>query len=172
MRYWTWQTDFFAILDHFSLFYLSNNLKYQNFEKIKKTPGDIIVLHKCTKSHHHMLYRSWEMERDECTCSCSFWTLLFYPLNHPKNENFKKKKTTTKEPGDVIILHKCTKKYGLMVYCSWDMARDRCNCYFSIWPIFSLFTPLKIRWYTVPEKWCSTDDGQQMDAQTGGKSDT
>ena len=118
IMYGSWDIErdrqiFFAILDHFSLFYLSNNLKYQNFEKIKKTPGDIIVLHKCTKSHHHMLYRSWEMERDECPCSCSFWTLLFYPLNHPKNENFKKKKTTTKEPGDVIILHKCTKNMGL-----------------------------------------------------------
>ena len=28
-----------------------------------------------------------------------------------------------------------------MLYCSWDMARDRCN-YFSFWTIFCPFTPL------------------------------
>ena len=30
-------------------FYPSNNLKNQNFEKMKKTPGDNIILHMCTK---------------------------------------------------------------------------------------------------------------------------
>ena len=32
--------------------------KIQNFEKMKKTSGDIIILHKCTKNHDHMLYCS------------------------------------------------------------------------------------------------------------------
>ena len=27
-----------------------------------------------------------------------------------------------------------------MLYCCWDMARDRCNCYFSFWAIFCPFT--------------------------------
>ena len=71
-----------------------------------------------------------------------------------------------------------------MLYCSWDMVRDRCNCYFSFWAIFCPFTPLTaqkikilkkwkkcleissfyisvpkimIRWCTVPEIWCMTD---------------
>ena len=43
-------------LVHFLYFYPINNLKNQNFEKMKKTSGDIIVLHKCTKNYDHMLY--------------------------------------------------------------------------------------------------------------------
>ena len=37
----------------------------------------------------------------------------FYPINNPKNENFKKMKTKT--PGYIIILHKCTKNHGHML---------------------------------------------------------
>ena len=57
-----------------------------------------------------------------------------------KNENFKKIK---KVPGDIIILHNCTKNNDHRLYCFWDMARDRCNCYFSFWAIFCPFTLLK-----------------------------
>ena len=48
----------FIILDHFLPFYPHNNLKNPNFEKLKKMPGDIIILHKCTKNHDHMLHCS------------------------------------------------------------------------------------------------------------------
>ena len=41
-----------------------------------------------------------------------------------------------KRPG----LHKCTKNNDQMLYCAWDMARVRCNCYFSFWAIFRPFT--------------------------------
>ena len=72
--------------------------------------------------------------------------LPFYPLtawkmkiSSMKNENLKKMK---KRPGDIIIiLHKCTKNYDHMPYCSWDMAHDTCNFYFSFWAIFCLLTP-------------------------------
>ena len=48
---------FFFILCYFLCFYPINNPKNRNFEKMKKTHGDII-LHKCTKNHDHMLYCS------------------------------------------------------------------------------------------------------------------
>ena len=107
--------------------------------------------------------------------------LPFYPPNSPKNQNFEKMK---KNPGDIIILHMCTKNYDQMMYGSWDMVHDRCNCYFSFWSIFCPFTPLTnekikilkkwktlleislfyicvpkimIRWCMVPEIWCVTD---------------
>ena len=35
-----------------------NNPKNQNFEKMRKTPGDIIILHLCTTNDHHMMYGS------------------------------------------------------------------------------------------------------------------
>ena len=59
-----------------------------------------------------------------------------YPPKSPKNQIKKKKKNT---PEDIIILHKCTKNYDHMLYCSWDMTRDRCN-YFSFGAIFCPFT--------------------------------
>ena len=65
--------------------------------------------------------------------------LPFYPPNSLNNENFEKMK---KNPGDIHILHKCTKNHDHMLHCYWDMACDRCNCYFSFWDIFCPFTPL------------------------------
>ena len=58
------QTGFFVILEHFLPFYLTHNLKNQNFEIMKKTPGDITILHLCTTNGNHMMYHSWDMEHD------------------------------------------------------------------------------------------------------------
>ena len=71
--------NFFVILDRFLPFYTTNNLKNQNFEKLKKAPGDIIILHKCTKNHDHMLYCSLDMARNGFNCCFSFWA-IFYPF--------------------------------------------------------------------------------------------
>ena len=45
------------IFCHFEPFFTllpPNHPKKQNFEKIKKTPGDIIILHKCNINDNHM----------------------------------------------------------------------------------------------------------------------
>ena len=76
--------------------------------------------------------------------------LPFYLPNSPKNQNFEKMKKT---PGDIIILHMCTKNYDQMMYSSWDMVRDRCNCYFSFWDIFCPFTPLTAQKIKILKKW-------------------
>ena len=34
---------------------------------MKKTPGDIIILHMCTKNYDQMMYGSWDMVRDRQT---------------------------------------------------------------------------------------------------------
>ena len=39
-----------------------------------------------------------------------------------------------------------------MLYCSWDIARDRCNCYFSFSVIFCPFTPLTARKMKISNK--------------------
>ena len=59
----------------------------------KKTPGDVI-LHKCTKTHDHMLYCSWDMVCDRCSCFFFHfgWYFSLLPPNSPQNENFKKMK--------------------------------------------------------------------------------
>ena len=84
----------------------------------KKMPGDIIILHKCTKSHDHMLYCSWEVAHDSCNFQFSFWA-IFCPFQ-PKKSKLKKNKTL----GD-IILHMCTKSYGQMMLGSWDIVCNR-----------------------------------------------
>ena len=104
--------------------------------------------------------------------------LPFYPPNNPKNEPSKKER---KRLGDIIILHKCSKNYDYMLYCSWDMMCDQCNCFFfqcifHLGPFSALFPPNSIKWkkhlvissfhtslaktmiicYTVPEIWRMT----------------
>ena len=54
------------------------------FQKKKKTPGDIIILHMSTINKNHMMYDSWDMERNRQNF---FWFgpfFHFYPFNpHP-----------------------------------------------------------------------------------------
>ena len=53
------------ILGYFLLFYQPNNSpKNQNFKKMKKIPGDIIILPMCTKSYDQMMYGSKDMVCD------------------------------------------------------------------------------------------------------------
>ena len=56
----TWSaTEFFLILELFLPFYPPNNPENQNFEKMKKkTPGDIIISHRCTINDNHIMYDS------------------------------------------------------------------------------------------------------------------
>ena len=56
-------------------FYPSNNPKNRNFENMKKKPGDIIILHKCTINDSHMMYGSWDMECNGQNFM-SFWTVF------------------------------------------------------------------------------------------------
>ena len=128
----------FVILDHFLHFYPPNNPKNQNFEKIKKPPGDIITFHMCTINENHMMYGSWNMEHVKDNFVILDCFLPFYPCNNPKNQNFEKLKKTA---GDIIILHKCTKNHDHMLYFSLDMVSNRFN-YFSFWAIFYPFTSL------------------------------
>ena len=69
---------------------------------------------------------------------------LFFAALPPKKsaKNIKILKKWKKGPRDIIILHMCTKNYDQMMYGSWDMVHDRCNCYFSFWAIFCPFAHL------------------------------
>ena len=54
---------------------------------------------------------------------------------------------------DIIILHMCTKNYDQTMYSSWDMVRDRCNCYLSFWVMFCPFTLLTPQKIKILKKW-------------------
>ena len=62
-RYRVRRTKFFVIFSHFLPFYNPNNLKNQNFAS-----GDVIISHRRTKNHDHMMYASWDVERDRNFC--------------------------------------------------------------------------------------------------------
>ena len=81
----------------------------------------------------------WDTVHDRYNCYFLFWAIFFpfTPLTWPKNKDFEKMKKTS---GD-IILQNCIKNHDHMLYCSWDMACDGCNCYFSFWAILCPFTP-------------------------------
>ena len=83
MVYGSWEMgcnrqNFFSFWTAFCPFTPPNNLKNQNFEKMKKTSGDAIILHTCNKNDNHMMYGSWDTERNRQTFF-SFWN-IFYPF--------------------------------------------------------------------------------------------
>ena len=95
-----WDTEWdrqkiFVILGHFLPVYL--------FEKIKKTPRDMI-LYMCTINDNHMMYGSWNMEHDRQNFS-SFWTIFctFMPLTTRKIKTLKK----CKHHLEILSLYTC-----------------------------------------------------------------
>ena len=137
MMYGSWdiktqQTEFFVILGYFLPFYPTNSLKNQNLEKMKKKkkkkmPGDIIILHQCTKNHNHMLYYPWDMACDRLILFILGYFLPFYPKesrnqNSPRNQNLKKKEKTlevssfeTSVPKIMIICYTFPEIWHMMV---------------------------------------------------------
>ena len=104
MLYSSWdmardRCNFFSFWPIFCPFCPPNSPKNQNLIKKKKTPGDIIILHKCTqKSRSYALlflrYGAWQMQ-------LIFFILghflPFYLPNSLKNEIFKKMEKTLED---------------------------------------------------------------------------
>ena len=113
----TWSvmdTEFFVILDHFLPFYSPNNPKDKSFVRLKKMPRDIIIWHKCTKNHDHMLYRSLDVAHNKFNYF-SFWA-NFCHFTSLTAQKIKIKKKMKKKPGDIIILHTSVPKIIIICY--------------------------------------------------------
>ena len=65
------------------------NPENQNFDKMRKTNGDIIILQMCSINDSHMMYGSRDIQRDNF--------LPFYRPNNPKNQNIEKVKEKKKK---------------------------------------------------------------------------
>ena len=52
------------------------NSENPNFEKMKKMPGDIIILQKCTVNDNHIMYGSWYMKHNRQNFFCHFGLLV------------------------------------------------------------------------------------------------
>ena len=61
---WSRTDIIFVILENLLPFYPTNNPKNQNSEKMKKMPGDIVLLPMCTINDNHVMYDSCDMERN------------------------------------------------------------------------------------------------------------
>ena len=147
MMYSSWdikhdRQNFFC---HFGLFFAllppPNNLENENFEKMKKSPGGIIILNKSAINENHMMYDSWDMEHDRQN-RFSFWTFfalytLLLPLKTQRISFEKMKKAT----GDIIIVHKCTTNDKRMIYGSWDMKCPRQNFFVILGHFLTFYTP-------------------------------
>ena len=131
LRYQAWWTEFFVILDHFLLFYPSNNLKNQNFEKLKKTSGYIIILHRCTINDNHMMYGPWDIKWTDKIFVILHLFCPFIPPNNPKIQNFKKNEKQKQKRLEIswfyihvpkIMIRWCTVP---KIWCATDGWRDR-----------------------------------------------
>ena len=83
MMYSSWDIEcegqnFLSFWTIFYIFTAPNNPKNRNFQKVKKPPGDIIILHMCIMNDNHMMSGSWDME---CDFLCHFG--LFFALLPP-----------------------------------------------------------------------------------------
>ena len=76
---WNWQI--FCRFRSFFVLLPIKNLQNQNFEKMNKKPGAIIILQMCTTNDNHMMYGSWDMECNGQNL-LSFWNVFcsFIPL--------------------------------------------------------------------------------------------
>ena len=137
-------------MDQFLPFYSHNNLKNQNFEKMKKEPQEIIILQICTKNENHIMHGSWDIEHNGqnflafCTIFCPFMPLTTWKMKIFKN--------FLKKPGNILILHMCAINDNHMMYGSWHMKSDRQN-FLSFWTVLCLFTPLTTRKIKILENW-------------------
>ena len=85
----------------------------QSFEKMKKLPGDIIILQMCTINDNHMMYCSWDMKRDRQNFS-SFSTIFctFIILTIRKIKILKK----LKHHLEILSLYTCV-SYIKIIWC-------------------------------------------------------
>ena len=87
---------FFHFWSLFCSFTPLTTAKSKFWKKWKKLPGDIIILHKGTKNHDHMLQCSPDTIRGKCNFYFSFWAIFFpfTPLTTQKIYFFLKEKDT------------------------------------------------------------------------------
>ena len=154
---WCMVLEIYGVMDkmfcNFGLFFCPftnpalDNHENQNFERMKKTTGDIIW-HMCIINEDHMMYGSWDMEHKGHKF-LSVWSFFrsFTSLMTQKIKILKKLKNT----GDIIILHVYHKWQSYDVwYLRYGMRRTK---FFDSWGgILCSFTSLATRKIKIKKK--------------------
>ena len=108
---WRMTDRIFCHFGPFLPFYLSNNTKNLNFEKLKKTPGDIIILHKYNKSNKHMLYCSLDIVGNRCHFYFLFWAIFCHFTSKTASKiKIKKKKKKWKKCQEISLFYNSVPK--------------------------------------------------------------
>ena len=115
----------------------TNNLQNQNFEKMKKNPSRY--------NHFTNVYHKWQ-SHDVWFSRYGVQQTEFFP-RPPNNPIWFWK--NVKNPRDIIILHKYTKKHDHKLLCSWDKAHDRCNFFYYYY--FSFGGYFLKKWKKTPQ---------------------
>ena len=106
--------------------------------KLKKTPENIIVLHICTINDNHMMYGSWDIERNRQNF-CHFGPMKKW-----------KKKNTWRYYHFTHVYHNDNQ----MMHVSWDIGCDSHSLFFlSFWTVFCPFTHLTTQKIKILKKW-------------------
>ena len=134
------QTEFFIIWGHSLPFYQTKNPKNQNFEKYRKHRLEISSFYNCVPQIRIigcMIPQIW----NAADRFFLVWTNFcpFTPLTIQKIKILKKRKKLLEISSFYTIVQKIM--IICYTYCSWDMAHDTCNCYFSFWAVFWPFYP-------------------------------
>ena len=139
---------------------------------MKKFPGDIIILHMCTKNRNHMMYGSWDLEGGRqnflslwtVLCSCNmacngfnyfhfglFITLLL--LWQPSKSKFRKSKKKKKENLEISSFYNSVPKIMIICYpvpeiwCVMDVIISH------FWLFFALLPPIAWKMKTKKKIW-------------------
>ena len=89
---------------------------------------------------YHVWFLRYQVQQTELFCHLGQVFVLLPPPSPPPPLTAQKMKISKikKNPGDIIILHKCTKNHDHPLYCSRDVVRDEFNSYFHLGLYFSL----------------------------------
>ena len=139
MRYGYWDMEwdrqkFLSFCVIFCPFTLQTTRKIKVLNKIKKTSGDIIILHTSNKTHIHMMYGSWDIRHDG-----EFFIIMghFLPFDPPNNKKSKFWKIKKKHL-EVLSFYSCVPQMTI-IWCMipeiWS-ATDRIFCNFG--PVVAL----------------------------------
>ena len=137
LRYGVRQT-FFVILGYFLPFNppSSNNPENQNFEKMKKTSWDVIMLNLCNKKHDQMMYSYSDMECDRHNfCHFVIFCSFTPPLN-PKIELWKNVKHIWRYYPFTHVHHK-SRSYDVL------FLRYKCKGQSFLW-FWAIYCPLTL----------------------------
>ena len=129
---------FWAIFCHFNPL-SPNKPENQNFLKMKKSSGDVIILNLCNKKHDYMMYHYSDMECLHRHNFFSFQAIFcsFAPLLTLKIKIWRKCK---KIPGGIILLHMCTINQDHDVwFLRYEVQQTECFCHCG--QFFALLTP-------------------------------